>query len=153
MFLGRTYQYTFVCCNFYTYIYDRLLILVLIVDSKILKGVTFVRSTFFLPNILAVSITAAIWLNMFQPYTGLLNAATHAMGIQQEIFWISDESLMWVSIILVTFWWNTGYYMLIYLAGLQDIPTEQYEAAEIDGASTLQRIFRIVIPSLAEHMC
>lgn len=124
------------------------LILALIVDSKLLMGRTFVRSTFFLPNILAVSITAVIWLNLLQPYTGLLNAGLHAIGIEQEVFWLTSETLVWPSIVLVTFWWNTGYYMLIYLAGLQEIPTEQYEAAAIDGATELQRIVRITVPCL-----
>ena len=124
------------------------LILALIVDSKLLMGRTFVRSTFFLPNILAVSITAVIWLNLLQPYTGLLNAGLHAIGIEQEVFWLTSETLVWPSIVLVTFWWNTGYYMLIYLAGLQEIPTEQYEAAAIDGATGLQRIVRITVPCL-----
>lgn len=124
------------------------LVLALIVDSKVLRGRTFVRSVFFLPNVLAVSITAVIWLNVLQPYTGLMSSMTHAVGIGKEIFWLSDESLVWPSIILVTFWWNAGYYMLIYLAGLQEIPDEQYEAAAIDGATGLQRIFRITIPSL-----
>jgi len=99
-------------------------------------------------NILAVSITAVIWLNLLQPYKGLINAAAHAVGIEQEIFWLNDGALVWPSIILVTFWWNTGYYMLIYLAGLQDIPAEQYEAAALDGASRFQRILWITIPSL-----
>lgn len=124
------------------------LVLALIVDSKLLMGRTFVRSTFFLPNILAVSITAVIWLNLLQPYTGLLNAGLHAIGIEQEVFWLASETLVWPSIVLVTFWWNTGYYMLIYLAGLQEIPTEQYEAAAIDGATGLQRIIRITVPCL-----
>lgn len=124
------------------------LVLALIVDSKLLLGRTFVRSTFFLPNILAVSITAVIWLNLLQPYTGLLNAGLHAIGIKQEIFWLTSKALVWPSIVMVTFWWNTGYYMLIYLAGLQEIPAEQYEAAAIDGATGLQRIMRITIPCL-----
>lgn len=124
------------------------LVLALIIDSKALRGRTFVRSTFFLPNILAVSITAVIWLNILQPYTGLMNAAVHALGVTQEIFWLSEPGLVWTSIILVTFWWNTGYYMLIYLAGLQDIPAEQYEAAAIDGATGFQRIITITVPCL-----
>lgn len=124
------------------------LVLALIVDHRALKGRTFVRSAYFLPNILAVSITAMIWLNMLKPYTGLMNAATHALGIEKEIFWLSDPGLVWPSIILVTFWWNTGYYMLIYMAGLQEIPAEQYEAAAIDGATGWQRLWRITIPCL-----
>lgn len=124
------------------------LVLALIVDHRALKGRTLVRSAYFLPNILAVSITAMIWLNMLKPYTGLVNAAAHALGIEKEIFWLSDPALVWPSIILVTFWWNTGYYMLIYMAGLQEIPAEQYEAAAIDGATGWQRLWRITIPCL-----
>ncbi len=123
-------------------------ILAIIVNYKFIIGRTFLRATFFLPNVLAVSITAVIWLNIMQPYTGLMNAVLHAVGISQEIFWISDVNMVWPSIILITFWWNTGYYMILYIAGLQDIPQEQYEAAEIDGANWLQTIFHIVIPSL-----
>lgn len=123
-------------------------ILAIIVNYKFIIGRTFLRATFFLPNVLAVSITAVIWLNILQPYTGLANAFLHAIGISPEVFWLSDEKMVWPSIILITFWWNTGYYMVLYIAGLQDIPTEQYEAAEIDGATWLQTIFHIVIPSL-----
>lgn len=123
-------------------------IFALIVNSKILKGKTFVRSTLFLPNILAVSITAIIWLNMLTPYTGLMNSFTHSIGIKNEIFWLASENLVWPSIILITFWWNTGYYMLLYLAGLQEIPSEQFEAADIDGANWFQKIIYLTFPSL-----
>lgn len=124
-------------------------ILALIIDSKALRGKTFVRAVYFLPNTLTVSIIAVIWLNVLQPYTGLLNSFLHQLGIEKEIFWLSDPSLVWISIIAVTCWWNTGYYMLIYLAGLQEIPEEQYEAAAIDGATGLQRIWYITVPSLS----
>ena len=123
-------------------------IFALIVDSKILKGKTFVRSTLFLPNILAVSITAIIWLNMLTPYTGLMNSFVHSIGINKEIFWLSEKNYVWPSIILITFWWNAGYYMLLYLAGLQEIPTEQFEAADIDGANWFQKIIYLTFPSL-----
>lgn len=124
-------------------------VLALIIDSKALRGKTFVRAIYFLPNILTVSIIAVIWLNVLQPYTGLLNSFLHQLGIEKEIFWLSDPGLVWISIIAVTCWWNTGYYMLIYLAGLQEIPEEQYEAAAIDGATGLQRILYITVPSLS----
>ena len=124
------------------------LLLALLVDSKLLRGKTFTRAVFFLPNVLAVSIIAVIWLNILQPYTGLMNAFLHAAGVKQEVFWLSSEKIVWPSIVMVTFWWNTGYYMLLYLAGLQEIPDEMYEAASIDGATGLQKIRRITVPSL-----
>lgn len=123
-------------------------VMALFVDSKLLKGRTLVRSVFFLPNVLTVSIMAVIWLNVLQPYKGLLNAGLHGLGIGNEIFWLSDPKLVWPSIILITFWWNTGYYMLIYLAGLQEIPEELYEAASIDGANGMSRLFYITFPCM-----
>ena len=124
------------------------LILAMLVDGKELRGKTFTRAVFFLPNVLAVSIIAVIWLNILQPYTGLMNAFLHAVGVEREVFWLGSEKIVWPSIVLITFWWNTGYYMLLYLAGLQEIPEEQYEAASIDGATKLQKIWRITIPAL-----
>ncbi|UJF34820.1 carbohydrate ABC transporter permease [Paenibacillus hexagrammi] len=123
-------------------------VLALIIDYKFILGRSFLRSVFFLPNVLTVSITAVLWLNMLQPYTGLVNTALHAVGIQHEVFWLADANKVWLSIIWVTFWWNTGYYMILYLAGMQDIPEEHYEAAQIDGASWLQTIRYITMPSL-----
>ena len=120
----------------------------LLVDSKLLRGKTFARAVFFLPNILAVSIIAIIWLNVLQPYVGLMDSFTKSLGIARDIFWLGDVKLVWVSITMVTFWWNTGYYMLLYLAGLQEIPDEFYEAASIDGATGLQRVFKITFPLL-----
>lgn len=120
----------------------------LIVNSRVLKGKTFVRSTLFLPNILAVSITAIIWLNMLAPYTGLINAFMHFIGIESEFLWTTDAKLVWPAIILITFWWNTGYYMMLYLAGLQEIPSEQFEAADIDGANWFQQIIYITVPCM-----
>lgn len=123
-------------------------IFALIVNSKLLKGKTFVRSVLFLPNILAVSIVAVVWLNMLAPYTGLVNAFMHAIGIEKEFLWKTDADLVWPAIIAITFWWNTGYYMILYLAGLQEIPSEQFEAAELDGANWFQEIIFLTFPSL-----
>ena len=120
----------------------------LIINSKILKGRTFVRAVLFLPNILAVSIVAVIWLNMLAPYTGLVNSFMHTIGITKEFLWKTDENLVWPAIVAITFWWYTGYYMILYLAGLQEIPAEQFEAAKLDGANWFQEIVRITFPSL-----
>jgi multiple sugar transport system permease protein len=122
--------------------------LAIIVDYKKIIKRTFLRTIFFLPNVLTVSIVAVIWLNMLQPYTGLVNAILHSIGIRPEVYWLAEQNWVWLSIIGVTFWWNTGYYMILYLAGLQQIPEELYEAAEIDGASWFRTIYHITIPSL-----
>lgn len=123
-------------------------LLAYIVESKLIRRKSFFRATFFLPNVLAVSIIAVIWRYMFQPYTGLINSTLHMLGIRGEPFWVTQESLVWPSIIIMTFWWNVGYYMILYMAGLQDIPEELYEASDLEGANLWQRLRYIVIPYL-----
>lgn len=113
-----------------------------------LKGTTFLRSVFFLPYVLSISVIASIWVFILQPYTGLLNTFLHKMGITKEIFWLGDENLAWVSILLATIWWTVGFNMVLFLAGLQEIPDEYYEAAKMDGANSWKQFISITLPSL-----
>ncbi|PPA70531.1 sugar ABC transporter permease [Jeotgalibacillus proteolyticus] len=113
-----------------------------------LKGTTFLRSAFFLPFILSISVIASVWVFILQPYTGLLNSFLHTIGFTEEIFWLSDAKLAWVSILLATVWWTVGFNMVLFLAGLQEIPEEFYEAAEMDGASSWKKFMFITLPSL-----
>jgi multiple sugar transport system permease protein len=113
-----------------------------------LKGTTFLRSVFFLPYVLSISVIASIWVFILQPYTGLLNTFLHKMGTVEEIFWLGDENLAWVSILLATIWWTVGFNMVLFLAGLQEIPDEYYEAAKMDGANSWKQFISITLPSL-----
>jgi multiple sugar transport system permease protein len=113
-----------------------------------LKGTTFLRSVFFLPYVLSISVIASIWVFILQPYTGLLNTFLHKIGIVEEIFWLGDENLAWVSILLATIWWTVGFNMVLFLAGLQEIPDEYYEAAKMDGANSWKQFISITLPSL-----
>ncbi|MFP7297921.1 carbohydrate ABC transporter permease [Neobacillus niacini] len=113
-----------------------------------LKGTTFLRSVFFLPYVLSISVIASIWVFILQPYTGLLNTFLHKMGVVEEIFWLGDENLAWVSILLATIWWTVGFNMVLFLAGLQEIPDEYYEAAKMDGANSWKQFISITLPSL-----
>jgi multiple sugar transport system permease protein len=122
-------------------------VLALVIDQKI-KGRTFLRTVFFTPNILSVSVVSSVWIFVLQPYNGLLNNLLHKIGIQQELFWLNEPSLAWISIVMVTLWWTEGFNMMIYLAGLQDIPTEHYEAATIDGAGNWQKLRYITLPAM-----
>ncbi|MCL7746819.1 carbohydrate ABC transporter permease [Halalkalibacter alkaliphilus] len=123
------------------------LLMALIVNSR-LKGTTFLRSAFFLPYILSISVMASVWVFIFQPYTGLLNSILQNFGVTEEIFWLNDENLGWVSILIATVWWTVGFNMILFLAGLQEIPQEFYEAAKIDGAGPIRSFFSITVPSL-----
>ncbi len=123
------------------------LCLALIVNSK-LKGTIFLRSAFFLPYVLSISVMASIWMFILQPHTGLLNAILHNLGLKQEVFWLDDANLAWFSILIATVWWTVGFNMILFLAGLQEIPEDYYEAAQLDGANTWRQFISITLPSL-----
>jgi multiple sugar transport system permease protein len=123
------------------------LLLAMVVNSR-LKGTVFLRSAFFLPFILSISVIASIWVFILQPYTGLVNTILHNLGITEEIFWLNEASLSWISILIATIWWTVGFNMILFLSGLQEIPDEYYEAAKMDGAGSFRQFFSITLPSL-----
>lgn len=125
-------------------------LLALILDSKV-KGRTLLRTVFFMPNILSVAVVSFIWIFVLAPYSGLLNTVLHNIGIlgpEQEIFWLSEPNLAWISIVMITLWWTQGFNMIVLLAGLQDIPVDHYEAATLDGANAWQRLKYITLPAM-----
>lgn len=113
-----------------------------------LKGTIVFRTVFFMPYVLAVSVVASIWGYILRPYNGLINSLLHLVGYEPEIFWLDNPNLAWISIAITTLWWTVGFNMVLYLAGLQDIPEDYYEAARMDGASAWQRLIYITLPSL-----
>lgn len=125
------------------------LILALIVNAK-LRGTTFLRTVFFMPHVLAVTIVSSIWLYMLRPYNGLFSAVQRFLGLQEEILWLADPQLAWISITVTTLWWTIGFNMVLFLAGLQDIPDDYYEAARMDGASAWQRFRFVTLPCLKD---
>lgn len=112
-----------------------------------LKGTTFIRTCFFAPYVLSMSVVTGLWVFIFQPYTGLVTQLTNALGIG-EMYWLNTKWLVWAAILITTVWWTVGFNMILFLAGLQDIPDDIYEAARIDGAGGRQTLFFITIPML-----
>lgn len=123
------------------------LLLAMIVNSR-LKGTILLRTIFFMPNVLAVTIVSSIWLSILRPYNGMFSSIQRLIGLEKEILWLAEPQLAWFSITLTTLWWTVGFNMVLFLAGLQDIPESHYEAAEMDGASAWQRFWHITLPSL-----
>ena len=118
------------------------LIMALFVNMK-LKGTTLLRSVYFMPYMLSVSVIGSIWVFILQSRTGLL-----AETLNSQISWFGSWGMGWLSILIATLWWTAGFNMILFLAGLQEIPDELYEAAEIDGASSWKKFLYITIPSL-----
>ena len=104
------------------------------------------RTIYFIPAIVPVVVYAIIWLFLFHPY-GLLNVALHAIGLP-AVQWLSDTRAVLPGFILSSLWRFAPYFMIIYLAGLQSIPLEYYEAAAIDGATGAHAFRFVTLPLL-----
>ncbi|MEZ4670064.1 MAG: sugar ABC transporter permease [Anaerolineae bacterium] len=112
-----------------------------------LRGVNFWRTIFFLPSILSSIAVAVLWLFIFRPQDGLLNLVLGVFGIKGPD-WLLSEWWALPALILMS-WWSVGGQIVIYLAGLKGIPEVLYEAAEIDGATSLAKFRFVTLPMLS----
>ena len=103
------------------------------------------RLAFYLPYVVSMVSVSMLWLWIYEPATGVLNQTMKSLGLP-AMRWLYDQDLALTSLIVMGVWKMTGYNMVIYLAGLQQIPAHLYEAADIDGASTLSKFVRITVP-------
>ena len=127
------------------------LLLALAVNTGI-KGSGFFKTMFFFPTITSMVAVGIVWGIIFNPYTGPLNQILEAIGIQNPPMWLASSKTALLSIMIVAIWKQAGYYMVILLAGLQSIPQQLYEAAQIDGAGAIKRFFNVTLPMLSPTM-
>jgi len=120
----------------------------LLLQSKLVKFKSFFRLIYFAPVVTTLVAVAVVWRFIYHPRFGLLNYLLSLVGIS-PVDWLGDPQWAMPAIILMAVWKNFGYNMIIFIAGLQNIPQELYEAASIDGASTLQQFRSITLPMLA----
>ncbi|MBD8205816.1 sugar ABC transporter permease [Microbacterium sp. CFBP 8790] len=109
------------------------------------------RTALFTPFIVSLAVAAFAWSYLLDPQVGLLNYWLRGLGIQLGNV-LQDPNLAMPAVVLVAVWKSFGFYMVIFLAGLQDIPTSLYEAARVDGASAWQRFRSITFPMLGNTM-
>ena len=107
----------------------------------------FFRVSFFAPWVLPSSVVALIWVWLYQPGFGLINGYLTMLGLP-EVAWLPDENVAMISVVIATVWWTLGFNFILYLAGLQEIPQEVYDAAAVDGAGPLAQVRWITIPLL-----
>ncbi len=110
-------------------------------------GRTFFRATFFAPYVLGVAVIGLMWRYLLDPSFGAVNGLLNAVGLP-SVNWITEQPYAWISLVAVTIWWTIGFNAIIYLAGLGDISAEQYEAAELDGATKWQQFVNVTIPGI-----
>jgi sugar ABC transporter, permease protein len=119
------------------------LVLAVFLNRK-MKGRSFYRSVFFLPMVAAPAAVVMVWRWLFNSEFGLINNAFHI-----KVNWISSPNIAIYSLAIIGIWSVVGYNMILFLAGLQEIPRDYYEASSIDGASGIRQFFNITIPLLS----
>ncbi|MFE1242918.1 carbohydrate ABC transporter permease [Fictibacillus sp. NPDC058756] len=121
--------------------------LAILVNQKI-KGIGFFRSAYYVPVVTSMVVVGITWKWVYADQ-GILNYLLQSIGIiDGPVHWLTSPTTSIFAVMAVTVWKGLGYYMVIYLAGLQAIPSDLYEAADIDGANKWKQIFHITIPML-----
>jgi glucose/mannose transport system permease protein len=124
------------------------LLLAILVDREIRFENTF-RTIYLLPMSLSFVVTAIFWAWMYNPSSGMINEFLRLVGLDMLTRrWIGDPNLKLFAVIFALMWQFSGYCMVVYLAGLRAIPTDQYEAAKVDGASLVKMYWRVIVPQL-----
>lgn len=121
---------------------------VAVLVNRQLPGIAFFRAAYYVPVITSISLAAVMWDWIYNK-DGVLNwllKGLHLMRPDSNLSWLLDPNTAFWAIMLVTFWRGFGYYMVLYMAGLQNIPAELEEAARLDGASPWQSFWRITVP-------
>ncbi|WP_129723213.1 carbohydrate ABC transporter permease [Xylanivirga thermophila] len=121
-------------------------ILLAVLVNRDVKGVSVYRLIYYFPVLISVVVTAMLWKWMFQE-DGIINYLLHLFGVAPKA-WLTSRNLVIPSLAIVTIWQGLGYYMLFYLAGLQSIPNDLYEAADIEGAGFWKKQWYVTIPLL-----
>ncbi len=120
----------------------------LLLASKLARFKGFFRTVYFAPVVTTLVAVAIVWRYLYHPTYGLIDHGLMAIGLP-AIDWLGDPRFAMFGIVLLAVWKNFGYNMLIFLAGLSNIPDELYEAAELDGAGAWSRFMHVTLPSLA----
>ena len=119
-----------------------------LLQSKLVRYQSFFRFVYFAPVVTTLVAVAIVWRFIYHPRFGVLNFFLSLLGVDM-IDWLGDPHWAMPAIIILAVWKNFGYNMIIFIAGLQNIPASLYEAASIDGAGTWQRFTKITLPMLA----
>ena len=119
-----------------------------LVLNRTLSGLGFFRTAFFLPYVTSLVAVAVVWNMLFNPTSGPVNQFLQFVGVTNPPGWTSSTAWAMPAVIVASVWRDMGYYMVLFLAGLQTIPTELYEAARVDGANAWQRFWNITLPGL-----
>ena len=125
------------------------LLLAILINKKAGRLTKGYRVALFLPSITSTVAVSMVWLWIFNPDMGILNNILTAIGLNDVPLWLGDPAWSKPALVIMRVWQMSGYYMLMFLAGLQTIPETLYEAADVDGATGWQKFIRITVPMLS----
>lgn len=123
------------------------LLIAVLLNSKI-KGIVLYRTAFFFPYVASLVAVGAVWNMLFQPEFGPINEILKIVGVSNPPKWLASVDWAMPAVIIVSIWKYMGYYMIVYLAALQGISSDLYEAASIDGATGWKKLRYITVPML-----
>lgn len=126
------------------------LVLALLLNSKV-RGISIYRTCFYVPSVVPIVASAMLWIWLLSPQDGAVNAILRMAGVTDPPGWLQSPDWSKPAIVLWTLW-SVGGAMIIFLAGLQDVPQELYEAATIDGAGRIQGFWSVTLPFLSPQM-
>jgi multiple sugar transport system permease protein len=119
--------------------------------NKKFRGKNALRALFFAPYVLGVAVIGLLWRYLLDPNVGVVNYYLDQFGFDRIPF-TTATPYVWIALVVPTIWWTAGYNMVIFLAGLQDIPKELYEAASLDRATAWQQFRHVTLPGLKPVM-
>lgn len=130
-------------------IYLFISMLLAIVIDRYVYWKSYFKVAYFMPYISSIVAVAVVWRVLFEPSFGPINEFLKSIGISDPPKWIADPNFALISIMMISIWISIGFNMIVYLAGLQSIPKDLYEAASIDGANDFTKFSRITVPLLS----
>ena len=124
------------------------IVIACLLNQNKLKGVNFFKAAYLMPFVLSLISVGLVWSWLYSPKYGFISQAFELFGYNSPP-WLTDPSWAMPSIVYTTVWRNAGYYIIIFLGGLQSIPVELYESVKIDGAGPIKTFFSITFPLLS----
>ncbi|MCF2938042.1 sugar ABC transporter permease [Paenibacillus alkaliterrae] len=139
--------------NFLLMIVIPVSLFIALILAVLINKATYFKSVFkviyFMPFISSFVAVAILWRVLFHPTSGPINGLLMSIGIDNPPAWLADPSFSLISVMIIMVWAGIGFEMIIFMAGLQNIPQDLYEAADIDGASKIRQFFSVTLPLLS----
>lgn len=123
-------------------------LLVSVLMNNGVKGAPVYRAIMLFPHIASIVAVTVVWQFLYNGKSGPINQILSSLGVENPPAWLSDQKTALLAVMIMIVWKGIGYYMIIYLAGLQGIPADQYEAATMDGANSWDKLIYVTIPNL-----